>query len=76
MEDVMSDMSSSNMVLESIDDGWVISINGSKGSLQPVPAGGIIMWNSSFSMLEISDHSKVSIDDKVWSSKESHDVDE
>lgn len=62
---MVKNMGASDIEMKGIDESWVVSINGAKGSLQEVPAGGIVMWDVVFSVLEEGKSDQPGVSNKV-----------
>jgi len=73
-EDVMENMSASDIKMESVNETRVVSINGAQSSLQPVPRSGVVMRNIMLSMLEIGVANEPHVSNEIGAEIESENV--
>lgn len=72
-EDVMKNMSASDIEVEGINETRVVSVNGAQSSLQPVPRRGVVMGNIVFSVLEVGVGNEPHVSNEIGAEVEGED---
>lgn len=62
---MVKNVSASDVEVEGVDESWVVSVDGAEGSLQEVPAGGVVVWDIVFSVLEESETNQPGVSDQI-----------